>query len=63
MPTEKHGQALWDAWAFAAMEAEIALRARQQATLALKASAFATYREALDREEQAAIALATGIAA
>ena len=49
---------LWDAWAFAAMEAELALRAWKQVAHSLKASAFATYRAALDREEQAAAALA-----
>jgi hypothetical protein len=53
---------LWDAWAFAAMESEMALRAWLQAAHALKASAFATYRAALDREEQAAAALAARLA-
>jgi hypothetical protein len=52
---------LWDAWAFAAMEAELALRAWKQVAHSLKASAFATYHAALDREEQAAAALAAGV--
>jgi hypothetical protein len=53
---------LWDAWAFAAMEAELALDAWLKAAHGLKASAFAAYREALDREEQAAAELAARIA-
>jgi len=50
---------LWDAWAFAAMEAELALDAWKKAAHGLKATAFAAYRSALDREEQAAAALAS----
>ena len=50
---------LWDAWAFAAMEAELALDAWKKATQGLKATAFAAYRSALDREEHAAAALAS----
>jgi hypothetical protein len=53
---------LWDAWAFAAVEAELALDAWKKATHGLKETAFATYRAALDREEQAAAHLATRIA-
>jgi hypothetical protein len=53
---------LWDAWAFAAMEAELALDAWKQAAHGLKATAFATYHSALDREEQAAAALASLLA-
>ena len=53
---------LWDAWAFAAMESEMTLRAWMQAAHALKAGAFARYRAALDREEQAATALAARLA-
>jgi hypothetical protein len=52
----------WDAWAFAAMEAELALAAWKRAARELKATAFATYRAALDREEQAAARLAARIA-
>jgi hypothetical protein len=53
---------LWDAWAFAAVEAELALAAWKRATRELKATAFAIYRAALDREEQAAARLAARIA-
>ena len=52
---------LWDAWAFAAMEAELALDAWKKAAHELKAAAFATYRQALDREEQAALSLAARV--
>jgi hypothetical protein len=52
----------WDAWAFAAMEAELALAAWKRAARELKATAFATYRSALDREEQAAARLAARVA-
>jgi hypothetical protein len=52
----------WDAWAFAAMEAELALAEWKRAARELKAAAFAAYRSALDREEQAAARLATRIA-
>ena len=53
---------LWDAWAFAAMEAELALDAWKKAAHELKAAAFATYRQALDREEEAAASLAAAVA-
>jgi hypothetical protein len=53
---------LWDAWAFAAMEAELALGAWKKAAVGLKEAAFATYRSALDREEKAATELASRIA-
>lgn len=52
----------WDAWAFAAVEAELALAAWKRAARELKAAAFATYRSALDREEEAAARLAARIA-
>jgi hypothetical protein len=52
---------LWDAWAFAAMEAELAFEAWMKAAHDLKAAAFATYRRALDREEQAAASLAAAV--
>jgi hypothetical protein len=55
-------EALWDAWAFAAMEAELALDAWLRAAHGLKDGAFAAYRDALDREEQAAAELAARIA-
>jgi hypothetical protein len=53
---------LWDAWAFAAVEAELALDAWKRAARDLKATAFTTYRAALDREEQAAARLAARVA-
>jgi membrane protein required for beta-lactamase induction len=53
---------LWDAWGFAAMEAELALNAWCTAARDLKATAFAAYRSALDREEQAAARLAERVA-
>jgi hypothetical protein len=49
---------LWDAWAFAALEAQLALGHWTTAARELKASAFASYRAALDREERAAVLLA-----
>jgi hypothetical protein len=53
---------LWDAWGFAALEAELALEAWKRAANGLKAAAFATYRAALDREEKAATDLASRVA-
>jgi hypothetical protein len=53
---------LWDAWALAAVEAELALEAWKKAAHGLKEAAFATYRAALDREEQAATDLAFRVA-
>ena len=53
---------LWDAWALAAMEAELALQAWKKAAHGLKEAAFATYRAALDREEKAATELALRVA-
>lgn len=53
---------LWDAWAFAAVESELALGAWTKAAREVKAAAFAAYRAALDREEEAAAALAARIA-
>jgi hypothetical protein len=61
MFTDRHDD-LWDAWAFAAMEAELALDAWRRTAHGMKAAAFATYRAALDREEQAAAALASRLA-
>jgi hypothetical protein len=53
---------LWDAWAFAALEAQLALDHWKAAARELKASAFASYRAALDREERAAARLAEAYA-
>ena len=55
-------QDLWDAWAFAALEAQLALDHWTTAARDLKASAFASYRAALDREERAAMRLAEAYA-
>ena len=55
-------EVLWDAWAFAAVEAELALDAWLKAAQSLKEATFAAYREALDREERAAAALAARLA-
>jgi len=55
-------QDLWDAWAFAALEAQLALDHWTTAARDLKASAFASYRAALDREERAAARLAEAYA-
>jgi hypothetical protein len=48
----------WDAWQFAATEATLKLRIWSTAPNETKAHAYATYRAALDREEQAARVLA-----
>jgi hypothetical protein len=53
---------LWDAWALAAVEAELALDAWKRAAHGVKEAAFATYRAALDREEKAATDLASRVA-
>jgi len=55
-------EALWDAWAFAAVEAELALDAWLKAAHSLKEATFAAYHAALDREEQAAAELAARLA-
>ena len=49
---------LWDKWAFAAVEVQLAFDAWKRAARELKMSAFLAYRAALDREEQAAAELA-----
>ena len=49
---------LFDAWAFAAAEAHLALQSWQLADPAERGDAYAVYRAALDREEQAANVLA-----
>jgi hypothetical protein len=49
---------LWDAWAFAAVEAQLALKTWIDAPMDGKGDAFFSYRAALDREEQAATVLA-----
>jgi len=61
MFTDPHDD-LWDAWGFAAMEAELALDAWKRAAHGMKAAAFAAYGAALDREEQAAATLAARLA-
>jgi hypothetical protein len=54
----KTTQKLWDAWVLAAVESELALSSWTKAAHELKADAFAAYQYTLDREEQAAAALA-----
>jgi hypothetical protein len=49
---------LWDAWLFAEAEASLALATWTRALDGDKASAYATYVAALDREEQAGRMLA-----
>ena len=48
---------LWDAWAFAEVDSELALKWWWEAPEAERADAFAAYSAALDRETQAARAL------
>jgi hypothetical protein len=48
---------LWDAWLFAAADASLALADWSCAPDADKSDAYAAYRAALDREEQAALVL------
>jgi hypothetical protein len=48
---------LWDAWLFAELDAECALRRWSRAETWEQADAFAAYAAALDREAQAAHAL------
>jgi hypothetical protein len=57
-----HLEQLWDAWAFAALEAQLAFDLWKTTARDLKASAFASYRAALDREELAATLLAEAYA-
>ena len=53
---------LFDAWVFAARDAELALVAWSQAAAAERGQAFAVYRAALDREERAAAVLGAAAA-
>ena len=47
----------WDAWAFAEMDAELALKRWWDSPPGEGAAAYAGYRAALEREAQAALAL------
>jgi hypothetical protein len=49
---------LWDKWAFAAVEVQLAWNVWKAAARDVKLNAFLAYRAALDREEQAAAQLA-----
>jgi hypothetical protein len=51
-------EALWDAWMFAEVEAELALAVWSGAPEGDQERAHSVYVAALDREEQAALALA-----
>ena len=53
-------EALFDAWAFAADEARRALDAWRTSHPSDRRDAYVVYRAALDREDQAAAALAAG---
>jgi hypothetical protein len=53
---------LWDAWLFAELDAEFALRRWSDAAPGERADAFAVYRAALEREAQAARALQARLA-
>jgi hypothetical protein len=53
---------LWDKWAFAALEVQLAFEAWRSSARELKDAAFHAYRAALDREEQAAARLARACA-
>jgi hypothetical protein len=55
--------ALFDAWLFAEADATLALAAWRSAASDDKAAAYATYREALDREAEAARKLELRLAA
>jgi hypothetical protein len=54
---------LFDAWVFAARDAELALEAWSLAARPERGQAFAVYRAALDREERAAVVLGAAAAA
>jgi hypothetical protein len=54
---------LWDAWALAEVQSQLALNAWRNTARHLKGEAFAAYSAALEREEQAANALAARAAA
>jgi hypothetical protein len=54
---------LFDAWVFAARDAEVALVAWSLATGAERGETFAVYRAALEREERAAVVLGAAAAA
>jgi hypothetical protein len=47
----------WDAWAFAEMDAELALKRWWDASAGDRAAAYAGYQAAFERETQAAAAL------
>lgn len=51
----------WDAWAFAEIDAEFALKRWWDARDGARASAYAAYLAALEREAQAAAVLATQV--
>jgi hypothetical protein len=63
LPTNDAGSAhartieLWDAWTFAEVDAEVALKRWWDAPDGDRSAAFAAYSAALDREAQAAKAL------
>jgi hypothetical protein len=52
---------LFDAWVFAAHDAEVAWHAWRTSPAPFRADAFASYRAGLDREEHAAAVLAAAL--
>jgi hypothetical protein len=52
---------LWDAWLFAAAESSLMLEAWRETASEQRVCAYAGYRAALDREEQAALVLANRV--
>jgi hypothetical protein len=52
---------LWDAWLFAAAESSLMLEAWRRTASEQRTVAYVGYRAALDREEQAALVLASRV--
>jgi hypothetical protein len=61
-PREAPTVELWDAWLFAELDAEFALKRWWEATGSEREDAFAAYTAALEREAQAARALEVRLA-
>jgi hypothetical protein len=61
-PREAPTIELWDAWLFAELDAEFALKRWWEAAGGERADAFVAYRAALEREAQAAQALEVRLA-
>jgi hypothetical protein len=61
-PADLSNYDLWEAWAVAATDARLALRAWWSAERVERADAYAVYMATLDREEQAARVLTARVA-